>query len=43
MAIRFAVDKKLLSVTLMHKGNIMKSTEGAKDCGYEVGRDEFRP
>ncbi len=43
MAIRFAVDKKLPSVTLMHKGNIMKFTEGAfKDWGYEVGRDEFR-
>ncbi len=33
----------LLSVTLMHKGNIMKFTEGAfKDWGYEVARDEFR-
>ncbi len=43
MAIRFAVDKKLPSVTLMHKGNIMKFTEGAfKDWGYEVARDEFR-
>ena len=38
MAIRFAVDKKLPSVTLMHKGNIMKFTEGAfKDWGYEAG------
>src|SRR5216683_931423 len=43
MAIRYAIDKKLPSVTLMHKGNIMKFTEGAfKDWGYEVGRDEFR-
>ncbi len=43
MAIRFAIDKKLPSVTLMHKGNIMKFTEGAfKDWGYELARDEFR-
>jgi isocitrate dehydrogenase len=42
MAIRFALDKKLPSVTLMHKGNIMKFTEGAfKDWGYEVARTEF--
>jgi isocitrate dehydrogenase len=43
MAIRFALDKKLPSVTLMHKGNIMKFTEGAfKDWGYEVAKQEFR-
>ena len=43
MAIRFALDKKLPSVTLMHKGNIMKYTEGAfKDWGYEVAVQEFR-
>src|SRR5437899_858343 len=43
MAIRFALDKKLPSVTLMHKGNIMKFTEGAfKDWGYELARAEFR-
>ncbi|HJT77059.1 MAG TPA: NADP-dependent isocitrate dehydrogenase [Gemmataceae bacterium] len=43
MAIRYALDKKLPSVTLMHKGNIMKFTEGAfKDWGYEVARGEFR-
>src|SRR5262249_12845525 len=43
MAIRFALDKKLPSVTLMHKGNIMKFTEGAfKDWGYEVAVQEFR-
>src|SRR5262245_14131242 len=42
MAIRFAVAKKLPSVTLMHKGNIMKFTEGAfKDWGYELARQEF--
>jgi isocitrate dehydrogenase len=43
MAVRFAVDKKLPSVTLMHKGNIMKFTEGAfKDWGYELATQEFR-
>jgi isocitrate dehydrogenase len=43
MAIRYAIDKKLPSVTLMHKGNIMKFTEGAfKDWGYELAREEFR-
>jgi isocitrate dehydrogenase len=43
MAIRYAIDKKLPSVTLMHKGNIMKFTEGAfKDWGYEVAVAEFR-
>src|SRR5256714_353776 len=43
MAVKYAIDKKLPSVTLMHKGNIMKFTEGAfKDWGYEVARDEFR-
>jgi isocitrate dehydrogenase len=43
MAIRFALDKKLPSVTLMHKGNIMKFTEGAfKDWGYELAKVEFR-
>jgi isocitrate dehydrogenase len=43
MALRYAVDKKLPSVTLMHKGNIMKFTEGSfKDWGYEVARQEFR-
>jgi isocitrate dehydrogenase len=42
MAIRYALDKKLPSVTLMHKGNIMKFTEGAfKDWGYELAREEF--
>jgi isocitrate dehydrogenase len=43
MAVRYALDKKLPSVTLVHKGNIMKFTEGAfKDWGYEVAKDEFR-
>ncbi len=42
MAIRYAIDKKLPSVTLMHKGNIMKFTEGAfKDWGYELAKAEF--
>jgi len=43
MAIRWAIDHKLPTVTLMHKGNIMKFTEGAfKDWGYELARDEFK-
>ncbi len=43
MAIRYALEKKLPSVTIMHKGNIMKYTEGAfKDWGYEVAKEEFR-
>jgi isocitrate dehydrogenase len=43
MAIRYALDKNLPSVTLMHKGNIMKFTEGAfKDWGYELAKTEFR-
>ena len=42
MAIRHAVDNDRKSVTLVHKGNIMKFTEGAfRDWGYEVARDEF--
>src|SRR5262245_52447986 len=42
MAIRYALDKKLPTVTLMHKGNIMKFTEGAfKEWGYELARQEF--
>jgi isocitrate dehydrogenase len=43
MAIRYAIAKKLPTVTLMHKGNIMKFTEGAfKEWGYELARDEFK-
>lgn len=41
-ALQCAVDNDRSSVTLVHKGNIMKFTEGAfKDWGYEVARDEF--
>jgi isocitrate dehydrogenase len=41
-AIRYAIDKKLPSVTLVHKGNIMKYTEGAfRDWGYEIAKQEF--
>ena len=43
MAIQYAIDKKLPKVTLVHKGNIMKFTEGAfKDWGYELAKAEFR-
>ncbi|HVJ06610.1 MAG TPA: NADP-dependent isocitrate dehydrogenase [Candidatus Saccharimonadales bacterium] len=43
MAIQFALDKKRPSVTLVHKGNIMKYTEGAfREWGYEVATQEFR-
>ena len=43
MAIQYAIDKKCPSVTLCHKGNIMKFTEGAfKDWGYELAKAEFR-
>ncbi|MEO7822673.1 MAG: isocitrate dehydrogenase (NADP(+)), partial [Gemmatimonadaceae bacterium] len=42
MAIRYAIAKCRESVTLVHKGNIMKFTEGAfRDWGYEVARDQF--
>jgi isocitrate dehydrogenase len=41
-AIQYAIDNRRQSVTLVHKGNIMKFTEGAfRDWGYEVARDEF--
>ncbi|MGI9289336.1 MAG: NADP-dependent isocitrate dehydrogenase [Pseudomonadales bacterium] len=41
-AIQYAIDQDLPSVTLVHKGNIMKFTEGAfKDWGYEVAREKF--
>lgn len=41
-AIQYAVDRKLPSVTLVHKGNIMKFTEGAfKNWGYELAEREF--
>src|SRR5688572_30602905 len=42
MAIRYAIAKDKESVTLVHKGNIMKFTEGAfRDWGYEVAREKF--
>ncbi len=41
-AINYAVRRDRSSVTLVHKGNIMKFTEGAfRNWGYEVTRDEF--
>ncbi len=41
-AIQFAVDNKSASITLVHKGNIQKFTEGAfRDWGYEVAKDDF--
>ncbi|MEW6208886.1 MAG: isocitrate/isopropylmalate family dehydrogenase, partial [Acidobacteriota bacterium] len=42
-AIRYALEFNRPSVTLVHKGNIMKFTEGAfRDWGYEFAREEFR-
>ncbi|MEW5987094.1 MAG: isocitrate dehydrogenase (NADP(+)) [Chloroflexota bacterium] len=42
MAIRYAIERGRRSVTLVHKGNIMKFTEGAfKNWGYEVAAQEF--
>jgi len=41
-AIQYAIDHDLPSVTLVHKGNIMKFTEGAfKDWGYAVAKEQF--
>ncbi|MED0676220.1 MULTISPECIES: NADP-dependent isocitrate dehydrogenase [Aneurinibacillus] len=41
-AIQYAIDNNRRSVTLVHKGNIMKFTEGAfKNWGYEVAEKEF--
>ncbi len=41
-AIQYAIDNEKDSVTLVHKGNIMKYTEGAfRDWGYQVARDLF--
>src|SRR5580765_6731394 len=41
-AIQYAIDKGRKSVTLVHKGNIQKFTEGAfRNWGYELTRDEF--
>src|SRR3990172_6857898 len=42
-AIQHALDNNLRLVTLVHKGNIMKFTEGAfRDWGYELAKKEFR-
>ncbi len=42
-AIRYAIEQGRKSVTLVHKGNIMKFTEGAfRDWGYEVAKKEFQ-
>ncbi len=41
-AIQYAIDHNLKTVTLVHKGNIMKFTEGAfRDWGYQLANDEF--
>jgi len=41
-AIQLAIDEKRKSVTLVHKGNIMKFTEGAfRDWGYQVAQEQF--
>jgi isocitrate dehydrogenase len=42
MAIRYAIDQGYPSVTLMHKGNIMKFTEGGfRQWGYDLAKEEF--
>ena len=42
-AIEYAIKEKRKSLTLVHKGNIMKFTEGAfKNWGYEIATNEFR-
>src|SRR5690625_3983656 len=41
-AIQYAIDNDRASVTLVHKGNIMKYTEGSfRDWGYELAKEEF--
>lgn len=41
-AIQYAIDNNRKSVTIAHKGNIMKFTEGGfKNWGYEIAREEF--
>jgi len=41
-AIQYAIEKKLNSVTIVHKGNIMKFTSGAfRDWSYELAKEEF--
>src|SRR5205807_4584861 len=43
MAVQHAIKHSRRSVTLVHKGNIQKFTEGAfREWGYEIARDEFR-
>lgn len=42
MAIQHAIDHRRESVTIVHKGNIMKYTEGAfRDWGYQLAQEEF--
>ena len=42
MAVQHAIDNERKSVTMVHKGNIMKFTEGAfRDWGYELAKEEF--
>jgi len=42
-ALQYALANSLKTVTLIHKGNIMKFTEGAfRDWGYELAKEEFR-
>ncbi|MBK8315712.1 MAG: isocitrate dehydrogenase (NADP(+)) [Acidobacteria bacterium] len=42
-AIRYAIEHNRKLVTLVHKGNIMKYTEGAfRDWGYQLAKEEFR-
>ena len=42
MAVQYAIDNERKSVTMAHKGNIMKFTEGAfRDWGYELAKEEF--
>ncbi len=42
-AIQYAIERGRKRVTLVHKGNIMKYTEGAfRDWGYQVAKEEFR-
>ena len=41
-AIRYALEQNLPSVTIVHKGNIMKFTEGGfRDWGYQIAKEEF--
>ena len=41
-SLNYAIDNNKSSVTLVHKGNIMKFTEGGfRDWGYEISREEF--